>query len=487
MVMGKTPRVPILLIAIFSLLWACAGGQLNVEPIGKSENPAEHMEHLAKDIIKARKNQLDVLAPTWFAKANTALNDAKASMNRGDEASKVLQKVAEGRARLHRAEEVAHLARSALPGVIKARDLARAAGATRFEDDYWNAEARFLKLTRAIEKNKVQWAREKSAKVAVAFDQLELQAIKERFLREVRRLMEQAENAGAQKMAPETYAVAETKLTEADTFISKHRYEEETIRRKASEALFQARRLLHVTGESEKIKTMKPEQITLWAEGILHKTTTELTAPDMRDRTFDKQVENILRSIAALRKDHQLMASQLKSQQAEIDAMKKQITALKGITREEEYIQGRLAAERRLSQLFREIRKSFRPTEAEVYKQADRLVIRLKAMEFPSGKHFIMSSNYALLSKVQRAIRVCGKPNVTIEGHTDSTGSDKLNKHLSHQRAEAVRAYFVANGTLPRQRVKAVGYGSKRPLASNATAKGRAINRRIDLIIVPSR
>jgi len=115
------------------------------------------------------------------------------------------------------------------------------------------------------------------------------------------------------------------------------------------------------------------------------------------------------------------------------------------------------------------------------------LVIRLKAVQFPVGKHFIMPSNYALLSKVQRAIRTFGEPNVIIEGHTDSTGSDELNEHLSQQRAEAVRAYFVANGTLTDQRIAAVGYGSKRPLASNATEIGRAINRRIDLIIVPSK
>jgi len=114
------------------------------------------------------------------------------------------------------------------------------------------------------------------------------------------------------------------------------------------------------------------------------------------------------------------------------------------------------------------------------------LVIRLKAIQFPVGKYHIMPSNYALLSKVQRAIRTFGEPNVVIEGHTDSTGSHELNEHLSHQRAEAVRAYFVANGILRGERVVAVGYGSKRPLASNATANGRAINRRIDMIIVPS-
>ena len=49
----------------------------------------------------------------------------------------------------------------------------------------------------------------------------------------------------------------------------------------------------------------------------------------------------------------------------------------------------------------------------------------------------------------------------------------------------AVKKYFVANGTLPYDKIIAVGYGSMRPVASNATEKGRAINRRIDVIITP--
>jgi outer membrane protein OmpA-like peptidoglycan-associated protein len=206
----------------------------------------------------------------------------------------------------------------------------------------------------------------------------------------------------------------------------------------------------------------------------------------MRDRDFETQVENILGSITALRKDRQFMMAKVKAKQAENEAMKKQLNSLEGHTREEQAKKERLAAEKQFNQLFNEVQRSFRPDEAEVYKQGNRLVVRLKAIQFPIGKHFIMPNNYALLSKVQRAIRTFGEPNVIIEGHTDSTGANELNEHLSQQRAEAVRAYFVANGTLTDRRIVAVGYGSKRPLASNATAKGRAINRRIDLIIVPS-
>ena len=68
----------------------------------------------------------------------------------------------------------------------------------------------------------------------------------------------------------------------------------------------------------------------------------------------------------------------------------------------------------------------------------------------------------------------CGRPD-----------SHDVNENLSQQRAESVRQYLLANKTLSYEKIVAVGYGSKRPLASNATPKGRAVNRRIDGIIKP--
>jgi outer membrane protein OmpA-like peptidoglycan-associated protein len=228
---------------------------------------------------------------------------------------------------------------------------------------------------------------------------------------------------------------------------------------------------------------MEPEEITLWVEGILHKTASKLSAPDMRDNSFDTQLENILGSITALQEDQQFMVDKGKALSTEIEAMKQQIAALEGQTREEQAAKERLAAEKRFNQLFGEVQNYFTPDEAEVYKQGNRLVIRLRAIQFPVGQAVIMPDNYSLLSKVQRSIRTFGEPDVVIEGHTDSTGSDEVNEHLSQQRAEAVRQYLVANKTLSDENIVAVGYGSNRPLASNATPEGRAVNRRIDVII----
>ena len=145
----------------------------------------------------------------------------------------------------------------------------------------------------------------------------------------------------------------------------------------------------------------------------------------------------------------------------------------------------KLEEERKFNQKFIEIQNYFGADEAEVYKSGNQVVIRLKGMQFPIGKAIIMPENFLLLRKVQKAISAFGRPSVLVEGHTDSTGKDETNQALSQQRAEAVQDYLVANKTITPDKIVSQGYGSSRPLASNETLEGRAMNRRIDVIIDP--
>jgi OOP family OmpA-OmpF porin len=205
----------------------------------------------------------------------------------------------------------------------------------------------------------------------------------------------------------------------------------------------------------------------------------------MRDQPFDKQLENILATVSAQHADRDFMIENSKKQQGEIKNLQQQIASLEGQTLKEQQEKERLLVEKRFNEKLSSVQNFFKPDEAEVYKKQNQVIVRLKAMNFPVGQSVIMPNNYALLSKVQNAIRTFGEPDVIIGGHTDSTGSEELNEHLSQMRADAVRQYFVANGTLPYEKIIAVGYGSMRPIASNATDKGRAMNRRIDVIITP--
>jgi outer membrane protein OmpA-like peptidoglycan-associated protein len=86
------------------------------------------------------------------------------------------------------------------------------------------------------------------------------------------------------------------------------------------------------------------------------------------------------------------------------------------------------------------------------------------------------------LTKVANVIQRHPGMQITVIGHTDSTGSDAYNQRLSERRAEAVRERLVAGGVAADQ-LATVGRGSLEPRADNATAEGRAANRRVEMVL----
>ena len=80
---NKTNFISIMLPVVILMLLACTGHQLEVKPISKSENPQELINQLDNDIALAYKNQLNVLAPTWFGRADSSLNEAKKGLEKG--------------------------------------------------------------------------------------------------------------------------------------------------------------------------------------------------------------------------------------------------------------------------------------------------------------------------------------------------------------------------------------------------------------------
>jgi OOP family OmpA-OmpF porin len=102
---------------------------------------------------------------------------------------------------------------------------------------------------------------------------------------------------------------------------------------------------------------------------------------------------------------------------------------------------------------------------------------------FASGKADIKEDSTDDIKKLGVFMQTYPTTTTVIEGHTDSVGSAALNKELSQRRADAVRDYLINNYSIDSNRIKAVGYGSDRPVADNATAAGRQQNRRIEAAI----
>ncbi len=104
----------------------------------------------------------------------------------------------------------------------------------------------------------------------------------------------------------------------------------------------------------------------------------------------------------------------------------------------------------------------------------------LEGVLFAFDKWDIRSRYYPDLDEVVRILEMNPELNIEIQGHTDSFGSAAYNQKLSQRRAESVRTYLINKG-IADYRLSTSGYGFDQPVASNATAEGRQLNRRVEL------
>ncbi len=101
-------------------------------------------------------------------------------------------------------------------------------------------------------------------------------------------------------------------------------------------------------------------------------------------------------------------------------------------------------------------------------------------VKFDFDKDRVKEESYGDIKNLADFMNQYPQTTTTVEGHTDSIGSDAYNQGLSERRANAVRNVLVNQYGVDGSRVNAVGYGETRPVADNATDAGRAINRRVE-------
>lgn len=106
---------------------------------------------------------------------------------------------------------------------------------------------------------------------------------------------------------------------------------------------------------------------------------------------------------------------------------------------------------------------------------------RLDGVNFDFNSATIRSESKPLLDQVAALLKAHPDWSITLEGHTDNVGTAAFNQDLSARRAAAVKDYLVSAG-VPLDRLKSVGFGFDKPVASNAGEGGRAQNRRVEIV-----
>ena len=116
----------------------------------------------------------------------------------------------------------------------------------------------------------------------------------------------------------------------------------------------------------------------------------------------------------------------------------------------------------------------------------DRLVTKgriiVQDIYFDNNKYTLKPQSYPALDKILKLLKEHPDTEVTIEGHTDSNGSEESNQTLSEHRANAVKKYLVSNG-IKSSRMSTVGYGEERPIDPSDNEKAWTTNRRVEFVL----
>lgn len=188
------------------------------------------------------------------------------------------------------------------------------------------------------------------------------------------------------------------------------------------------------------------------------------------------------------------LAVQLEEIKQEREALAREMSELARQTRELAEERDRLAAEAARLEAEREEIKKERDelasklkgalsSVAETTETARGLIVNLAGVLFDLNQATLKPESQLKLAKLAGILMVFPDMKLSIEGHTDSTGSEDFNLKLSTERARTVYEFLMSQGVSP-ERMKYQGFGSSRPVAPNDTEANRAKNRRVEVIVL---
>lgn len=133
-----------------------------------------------------------------------------------------------------------------------------------------------------------------------------------------------------------------------------------------------------------------------------------------------------------------------------------------------------------------ELRQTLANEDITIVNTGDRLIVSLpNDLTFATDSYTISSSVQSDLQKVADSLLRYPDSSIQVIGHTDSDGDASYNQGLSVRRADAVADQIQAGG-VPYNRVQTLGRGEDQPVASNLTPEGKAQNRRVEIVVIPS-
>ncbi|MBC7420608.1 MAG: OmpA family protein [Bdellovibrio sp.] len=422
-------------------------------------------------IQKAYSNQWDVLAQDELNKSSSYLKKAKQADRDGKDQAKVVEHLEMYQAYYNEAQSMGASRSARVSGLLAARETALASGI--HQDSKENKE--FAKLDsdfRDLAADSKIDAKD-YAELQKKYLNLAAAAKKNTALATARKQIEEARNNRASQNAPSSLNMAELDVKSAENMIDANQGNVETYQPSIDKANRSAALLAAVVAEQKRANFNLDEgsaKRLVQQKGMIAKMDADLAA--QKAMLSNSRSEYIAAQIA------------LENSKQEGDEKEKQLTEKETQLAAQGKLLSQAEADQKFQTALETARKQFSTREADVYRQGDKLLIRLKTVGFATGAATLPDTSKSILDKVTSVAKQLSPKEIMVEGHTDSVGAANVNDELSKKRADTVATYLKEQG-MPKAEIQSVGFGFQKPLASNKSKEGRAQNRRVDIWITP--
>ncbi len=301
-------------------------------------------------------------------------------------------------------------------------------------------------------------------------------------LREAREAIAIAKAQGADQYAPDVMAKVAVNMENAEGYFhSKNEKELDTVAREATQEAEDARRI-SIVKEGEAAELAAKEDTARREEEARRKT--EAAQAEAAQQAALRAQSDAERA-SAEQAQHEAEIATLEARSAQQDAEAARQAAIAEQKRLADEAASAKTARVQAEQDAQVLRDRLREQLDAILQTRDTargLIVNLSDVLFDFNQASLKPGAKEKLAKVSGILLAYPTLHVTVEGHTDSVGSDDYNLKLSERRADAVRDYLTSNGINPAN-VGATGLGKADPVASNDNAAGRQQNRRVEMVV----
>lgn len=431
----------VVLICLFFLLSA----------VSATAPPAQQsFEKIENLIISIRASHGELIYPKEYFALKTSFEELR-TRTQGRELTDTEEKdLADILLKLETIRDAAEKARPFLTSVFKARQQAVENSAADFAPDrFQNAENELQEIAKQIRKNGPEKLEGKINRAFNLYREAQFQSIRNKLLSEVRILIRESRDLGAEKLTPRTLDLVLTLLKEVETILDSKQFSDPTLQEKAARLSAESQHMLYLVQVARRVKRDDSalEEFLLSVENSVRKLAEMLNY----DPQFSEGVEPVLGDIQSLILDLKSENSRLSENNRMLrDSLQKKQQEILGLREE-------LANGQDLARKIERLQAAVESYGVVIWQQGNEIILRLNKLEFAPGKITVSKDVKPVLEALGRSLREFSNNNILVRIAQQSRGNDQYNLSLATQRSKSAALVIQSAGYIPEEHMRSEG------------------------------